>query len=412
MHWQVKVAPLPLKLAARDLARNRGRALISLSAIAFGVTALLLAGGFIEWIFWAIREAAIQTGLGHVQISRQGFRDTGIADPQKFLLPGGGADLRVVRDTPQVDAVGERLILSGLVSSGETTLGFTGDAVDPIAENMLSKVLQIRGENLDVGYRRGVLLGRGLAKALGVGPGDKVTFIVSLPGGGINAVEGRVRGTFATEVKAYDDSAARMPVELGRDLLRVKGSHLWVLGLTDTKHTEATIAHLHARLPAGSFEIKSWFDLSDFYQKSVALLSRQLNLITLLMGVIIVLGISNTMTMSVLERTGEIGTMLAMGTPRRSVLHQFVLQGLLLGVIGGALGLAIGFALAEIISWFGIPMPPPPGRDTGYSAEIMLTPRLAVIGAILAVVPATVASLYPAWKASRLPIVDALRHNR
>ena len=77
-----------LKLAARDLTRNHTRTLISLSAIAFGVMALLLAGGFIEWIFWAIGDAAIyNTGLGHAQISRPGFRATGFADPKAFCCP-------------------------------------------------------------------------------------------------------------------------------------------------------------------------------------------------------------------------------------------------------------------------------------------------------------------------------------
>ena len=203
-----------------------------------------------------------------------------------------------------------------------------------------------------------------------------------------------------------------MPVALARDLLRARGSHLWVLGLNDTGKTDETITYLRQRLPPDRFEIKSWYELSDFYRKSVTLMSRQLDVVTLLIGIIIILGISNTLTMSVMERTGEIGTILAMGTRPRQVLQLFVLQGLLLGVIGGLLGLVIGYLLAKGISYVGIPMPPPPGRDTGYSAEILLNFRLAFWGAVVAVVPATLASLYPAWKASRLPIVDALRHNR
>jgi putative ABC transport system permease protein len=401
-----------LKLATRDLTRNPRRTLISLSAIAFGVIALLLAGGFIEWIFWAMREATIKTGLGHVQISRTGFRDAGFADPSGYLLPSGSPEVAFVHGAPHVAAVGERLVLSGLVSSGETTLAFTGDAVDPAAERTLSELLPVDGENLDATDPNGVLLGRGLARALGVKRGDTLSFVINLPAGGINAVEGRLRGIFATQVKAYDDSAVRMPIALARSLLRTTGSHLWVIGLSGSEQTDETITYLREKLPADGFEIRSWFALSDFYQKSVALLSRQLDLVFLLVGVIIVLGISNTLTMSILERTGEIGTIMAMGTPPRGVLQLFILQGFMLGVIGAIIGLAMGFALAQVISYVGIPMPPPPGRDTGYSAEILLTPRLAFWGAVVAVIPATLASLYPAWKASRLPIVDALRHNR
>ena len=118
---------------------------------------------------------------------------------------------------------------------------------------------------------RGVLLGRGLAKALGVKPGDKVRFLVNIPGGGINAVEAHLRGTFATEVKAYDDSAIRMPIALARDLLRVKGAHT-VLGLpvpNEPMRRSPICAH---DFPADRFEDKSWFELSDFYRKSVTLL--------------------------------------------------------------------------------------------------------------------------------------------
>jgi putative ABC transport system permease protein len=141
-------------------------------------------------------------------------------------------------------------------------------------------------------------------------------------------------------------------------------------------------------------------------------LSRQIDVVALLIGLIIVLGISNTLTMNVLERTGEIGTLMAMGTPRGGILSLFLLEGLLLGVIGGLGGLVIGFGLAELLSYVGIPMPPPPGRSESYSAQIMLTPRLASWAFFMPIMSTTFASLYPSWKAARLPIVDALRHNR
>jgi putative ABC transport system permease protein len=406
------VSASQLTLAARNLSRHRTRTLISLLAIGFGVISLMLAGGFIEWIFWAIREAAIQTGLGHIQISRPGFHDAGSADPDAYLLPPAGAELDLVRAAPRIESVSQRLLLSGLASSGETTVAFTGEAVDPDAERIISKVLAVDGQNLANSDPKGVLLGRGLASALGVKLGDRVSFIVGRPGGGINAVEGRLRGLFSTGVKPYDDRAARIPISLGRELLRVKGAHLWVVAISATERTDEVAAYLRARLPPDRFEVASWFDLSDFYRKSVVLLSRQVDGVALLIGVIIVLSISNTLTMNVLERTGEIGTLMAMGTPRRQILRLFVLEGLLLGVIGGMGGLAIGYLLAQALSYVGIPMPPPPGRSEGYSARIIVTVPIALSGLAVAVASTILASIYPALKASRLPIVDALRHNR
>ena len=102
---------------------------------------------------------------------------------------------------------------------------------------------------------------------------------------------------------------------------------------------------------------------------------------------------------------------MALGVPRRSILMQFVLEALLLGILGGSAGLAIGAVLAAIISAVGIPMPPPPGMKHGFTGGILMTSALALGAFALAVGTTLVASVYPARKASHLPIVDALRHN-
>jgi putative ABC transport system permease protein len=403
---------LSLTLAARNLTRHRARTLISLSAIAFGVAALLIAGGFIEWIFWAMRESTVETGLGHVHVSRPGFRDAGLADPSAYLLPSDPKYLAAARSAPGVQALDQRLSVSGLVAHGSTTVAFTGQAVDPEPNRRISQGLTLKGDPLSATNPRGVLLGRGLATALGVQLGDVVSFLVRLPRGAINGTEGTVVGIFDTHVKAFDDTAVRLPLAMGRELLRTQSANTWVLRLDAIDATPAAVAYLRGALPRDQFEVASWLDISDFYRKAVVLLSNQIDVVGVLIAFIIVLGISNTLMMNVMERTGEIGTMMALGTPRASIVRLFMLEGVLLGVIGAVLGLLAGFALAQMLSTIGIPMPPPPGRDEAYSAEIILTVRLAVLAFAGAVIATALASVYPAWRASRLPVVDALRHNR
>jgi putative ABC transport system permease protein len=158
-------------------------------------------------------------------------------------------------------------------------------------------------------------------------------------------------------------------------------------------------------------ELTPWWELSDFYNKTVILFSRQLGVMRFIVGLIIVLSISNTMIMNVLERTWEIGTSMAIGVPRRSILVLFMAEGLLLGIMGGIAGLAIGALVGVAISAVGIPMPPPPGMRHGFVGGILMTSALASEAFALALGTTLAASVYPARKAARLPIVDALRHN-
>ena len=225
-------------------------------------------------------------------------------------------------------------------------------------------------------------------------------------------MDAEVRGLFATVSKAYDDSAIRVPLPLAHHLLRTTGVHEWIIVLNHTADTPRVLRVLRTRFGASGLEFVPWYELADFYNKTVRLLSKQMDVIKLIIGLIIVITISNSMIMAVMERTNEIGTAMAIGTRKRDVLLQFLFEGLLLGVLGGAAGVTAGIAIAEIVSTIGIPMPPAPGQARGYRAGMIVTAPVVETACVIAVLTALIAALYPAWKASRTSIVDALRHNR
>src|SRR6266498_4116389 len=406
---------LEARLAARNLLRQPVRSAIALSAIFFGLISLLLSVGFIEWIFWAMREATVQSRLGHIQVAKAGFFQQAQNDLSSFVLSDQAPELPVIASTPEVRIVTPRLNFSGLISHGETTLSFIGEGVAPEKEQQVSRFLfVVRGNSLSSADSRGIILGEGLAGNLGVNVGDRVVLLTNTPSGGINAVEARVRGTFYTLSKQFDDAALRVPIGLARELLRTAGASLWIVLLDKTENTEKVLAQLKKEFPqhSNTIEFRPWSDLADFYNKTVALYSRQMFVLKIIIALIIVLSIANTMAMNVLERTGEIGTLLALGTKGKRIMRLFLTEGLILGLIGGLIGLLVGYLLALIISAFGIPMPPAPGMSRGFSGEIRLTWVLCTNAFLIAISTSLLASLYPAWKASRLNIVDALRHNR
>lgn len=402
-----------IRLAWRNVTRQRRRSLVGIASVAFGVVALLLAAGFIEWIYWAMREDAIRAGLGHVQVVRKGYLDAGQADPFAYLLPAKAPERERLEKWAGVRTVSPRLGFSGLASLGDTTLSFLGEAMDPTREAELAAAVRIEeGAGLSAEHPRDIIMGRGLAANLGAKVGDTVVLLANTQKGGINAVETRVRGLFSTPVKAYDDAALRIPLTTAQELLRVTGAHKWVVLLDSTRATAESAAGMRAALDPARFDVVPWYDQADFYNKTVALFSRQVNVMKLIIALIIVLSISNTQTMSVLERTAEIGTSMALGATRAQTLRRLVLESLMVGVVGGLLGLALGMLLAKAISVVGIPMPPAPGMARGFIAQIRVTWGLAGDALALALVTTLLAGIYPAWKASRMLIVDALRHAR
>jgi putative ABC transport system permease protein len=405
-----------LLLAWREVTRRIRRSAVAVGAVAFGVIALLLAAGFIEWIFWSMRESTIRSGLGHLQVTRPGYHESGLSDPLAYLLGDPDALARApgtLAGVP-VQTVAPRITFFGLISRGDTSLSFQGEGVAPAREKpLLEAQVVVDGAGLDdAGTQREVLLGQGLARNLGVQVGERVVLLVNSPGGGVNGAEAVVKGFFTTVNQAYDDGAVQMPLPLAQQLLRVDGSTRWIVTLDDTGGTQAAVSALRAALPSDQYTVTPWHELSDFYNKTVVLFSRQVAVLNVIIGLIVVLTISNTMTIAVLERTTEIGTALALGITPRLVLRGFLVEGLVLGLTGVCAGLLLGALAAAAISAQGIPMPPPPGMSRGYLGEIRLTPLIALQAAAVALVSALAGAVLPALRASRMTIVDAIRTGR
>jgi len=392
--------------------RHGRRSLAGALAVIFGTVALILAAGFIQWVFWAMREGTIHSGLGHIQVMRRGYLEHGTAHPFRYLLPEDSPEEALVEHAAHVVSVAPRLKFTGLISHGDATLSFLGQGFDPSREIGAKNATVIdAGEPLSSTDPKGVLLGKGLAANLGVKVGDKVVLLVNRRDGTLNGVEAKVRGIFTTASEASDDIAVRVPFSLADNLLQAHGAQLWVVYLDETSNTPEVVRSLRRRL-GPDMQVVPWYDAADFYNKTVRLFSRQVLVMKVIIALVVVLAISNSMMMSVTERTNEIATSMALGLRRARVLSRFLVEGVLIGLLGGVAGVALGYLLAALISRIGIPMPPPPQMARGFVGQILVTKGLAANALLIASVTALVASLYPAWKASRMVIAEALRHGR
>jgi putative ABC transport system permease protein len=306
-----------------------------------------------------------------------------------------------------------RLNFSGVLNNGRTDVPVVGVGVEPDKEARLgTSTVVVSGRQLRATDRYQIVLGEGVANATKLGPGDRATILTSTADGALNTLDFEIVGTFRSFSKDYDARTVRIPLAAARELLDVDAANAIVATLNETEATASVIASLKARLPGDRFEVKAWDELADFYGKTEALYQRQFAVLQAIILVAVLLSVANSVNMSTYERTGEFGTLMAMGSRRRTVMRQVLTENLMLGVLGGMVGALAGTLLASGISAIGIPMPPPPNSNVGYTAAIRVVPRVVAAAAVISVVATVAAALIPAWRVTRLPVVDALRRNQ
>ncbi len=403
-----------LALAFRNIFRNRRRTLMTLTVVAGGVAALLLAGGFFLYIFWGFRETTIRNGVGHLQVFNADYFRRDEARPLELGLSDYRDIERAVTSQPHVLGIAPRIEFYGMVSNGMKSGTYMATALLPEAEQKM----QFRPNIVSGRYfgpdplAHEAVIGAGLARSMNVKPGGGLTLLAVTADGALNGIDIEVAGTFATGIKELDERVLQLTLPVAQRLLQTDRVTKLVIGLDNTDHTAVVKSALATRFSGQKWPValRDWMELSPFYQQMVLMFGGILGFMALIVFFMVVMSSANTLMMSMFDRMRELGTMLAMGTPRGWVLGIFMLEGILTGLLGACAGLVLGNGLAALLNHAGIEMPPPPGNVRGFPLHIQHEPALMIGATVLVVVTLAMASVVPAVRASRLKVVDALAH--
>jgi ABC-type lipoprotein release transport system permease subunit len=404
-----------LTLAWRNMWRNWRRTAIALVAIVLGLILLLLMDGMIKGSDQAIFGNAVRLYGGNVQVHSPGYREKASRLP---LLPleDAGTVVEVVSLQPEVVAASKRINTPGIVSSRQGAYPVAITGIEPEIEAPLSIQAEnvTEGRFLLEGEGDALLIGRGLADLLDIGVADRVT----LTGRSRNE---RMRQHTMTIVGIYD---LGMP-EVEKSMVFITLPEAGLLYNLRDGATEVTlfleqvgqeggvVADLQAELPG--YDVDSWETLRPEFRETMETKAA----VTGFMGIVVVLiasiGILNLMMMAVFERTREMGVLAALGMKGRQIMGLYLLEGTLIGIVGAVIGCTLGAALLLWLGQVGLDFSSAQGMGeiTALMGERVYPSMSAsdiVSRGILVAIVAALASLYPAWQASKQEPAEALHH--
>ncbi len=402
-----------LSMAVKNAGRNRRRSLVTLAITAMGTAAVLLGGGFALYTYQSLAQASARD-TGHLIVAAPGhFKDmdnvpleTGIQEPEALKAR--------LLSLPTVTRVLPRLQFSGLISNGDKAEIFLGTGVDATQEFVVKGpfMKQVSGTSLDVkrpDSGHGVLLGKGLAQILNATPGSSLTLMSTTTSGSLNAIDVTVVGVVSTGIAEVDKRLAMVELDTAQQLLLTKKVSVLSVYLDDISATDATNAQL-AQMLGTTVEVRTWLEQAMFYQSVKSLYDRIFGFLGVIVLVIVLFAVTNTLAMAVLERTREIGTLRAMGTTPGEVMRLFTLEGLVLGSGGAIAGMLLAGGVALGLLYFGVQMPPPPGRTTGYPLVVVVSFPMYATAAVVVATLSAFASLFVSRGAAHHNVVEALGH--
>jgi len=410
-----------LIMAWRNVWRNWRRTVIAVIAIALGLTLMLVFDGLLGGMDQALYGKQVRLQGGHVQVHAPGYREKMNRSP---LLPLADPDAlaQAARAQPEALAVAQRIKTGGMVSSREATMpvaiiGIQPEQETPAVSMVAEKVVE--GRYLQSDDEDMLLIGDALAKRLKVGVGDRVTLVGRATHEQMRRRTMTIIGIYDLDIKDIEEAQVFVSLLEAQTLfdLRDQATEVGVY-LEELGQEPAVVERLQPALPG--YEVDAWDTLDPTTKEWMAIEDQVMSAFGLIILGIAGIGILNLMLMAVFERTREIGILGAMGLKRWETMVLFLLEGVLIGLLGALIGCLLGGAIAAYFGRVGIDLMALYGADLSDMSEVMgmLGGRLYfqigidvfVQRALTVAIIAALASLYPAWQASKQEPAEALHY--
>jgi ABC-type lipoprotein release transport system permease subunit len=404
---------LYLRLAWRNIWRHRRRTVIIVLAMALSLSMMMFYDGLMDGFNNAIAGNAVRVLGGNVQVHAAGYREKVDSNP---LLPlkDDSAVVKAALAQPNVIAAARRIQTGGLITNREGSFSMSIIGIEPQAEAPVSLIAEhvVDGRYLQPDDQDSVLIGKGLADALALKVGDRVTMV----GSDIHKQNRQrtmtVVGIYDIGIPSMEKATSYISLAEAQDLFGLSGQSTEVQITLKSVGTEnALVDTLTPQLPG--YEVESWAKNYPELSTAVNRKSFVMDIFSIIIVMIAGIGILNLLLMAIYERTREIGLLGAMGLKPQQIATSFILEGIMIGFVGVLAGVALGLVINLSLMRVGMDYSQFAGV-TDYMALISgrVYPTLGVsklfMRALIMLVIAALAALIPASLASRREPADAL----
>ena len=397
-----------LRMAFRDLGRNRRRSFFSALAVAMGLAMLMLLAGFLNGEMGGAVDTAVRLQSGHLQVRANNYDENKTSMKWEDLIENPDQVAAKIAALPQVSAASPRLFASGIAVVGDKSSGVRVIGIDPAsAANDPYRQGLLSGAFLQADDNNGVLLGQPLAEKLGLKVGDSFSLSVNTSNGDVDEQPFTVRGIYTTGTGAFDGATIFMPLAKAQAITQTQkhASTIFIM-LKDKDQTEAVAGALQSP----NLQVLTWKKMNALILQTEDLANSYMIFFYLIILGITATVIINTLIMAVFERTREIGILMAIGMKGRRIMAMFLAESALLAVGGILIGLVLGGLVVAYFTYVGFHI-----GNIGYTGILLsdtihanLTLAALVNLSILTFIITLLAGLYPAWMASHMQPVEAL----